>query len=411
MSQIEVKIDHVGARGDGIAKTENGSVFVPFALAGETVSVDLDKSRGTITEIKSKSPERIDPVCAHFQKCGGCVAQHMSDNAYQNWKLNNAQQALDKGGIKHRIDQFLPCTIGERRRVVLTAHRTNEETQLGYLQAGSHDLIAITECAVAHPTIVQNFDLFRDVAQIVTPKYKTSQLTILLCENGFDIAIDADFSLKDAKIHAVSQKATSTNVIKRLAFNGEVLVEIEPPVLTFGETIIQVPSGNFVQASKRAELEMVGLVTKHLKPCKKVVDLFSGSGTFTFPLAHKSAVHAVETSGPALNSIDRGFRSRQGLKPISTERRDLFRSPFVREDLKPYQGVLFDPPRAGAEAQSKQLARAFNIKKVAAVSCNPVSLARDLELLTKGGFKIKSITAIDQFLWSTHIEMVALLER
>ena len=166
-----------------------------------------------------------------------------------------------------------------------------------------------------------------------------------------------------------------------------------------------------VAERKRAELEMVELVTKHLKSCKKIVDLFSGSGTFTFPLAQKSAVHAVETSGAALNSIDRGFRSRQGLKPISTERRDLFRSPFVREDLKPYQGVIFDPPRAGAEAQSKQLARALNIKKVAAVSCNPTSLARDLELLVKGGFKIKSITAIDQFLWSSHVEMVALLER
>lgn len=411
MSQVELKIDHVGARGDGIAKTDKGPVFVPFALKGETVSVDLDKSRGIITELKSKSPDRVDPVCQHFQKCGGCVAQHMSDESYQSWKLDIAQQALDKSSIKHKIDHFLPCTTGERRRVVLTAERSNEDTKIGYLQAGSHDLIAIHECPVAHPQIVEHLDLFREIAQIITPHYKTSQLTILLCENGFDIAVEASFSLKDATIHAVSQKATSTKAIKRLAFNGEVLVEIEPTVLTFGDTLIQVPSGSFVQASKRAELEMVELVTKHLKPCKKVVDLFSGSGTFTFPLAQKSAVHAVETSGPALNSIDRGFRSRQGLKPISTERRDLFRSPFVREDLKPYQGVIFDPPRAGAEAQSKQLARALNIKKVAAVSCNPVSLARDLELLVKGGFKIKSITAIDQFLWSTHVEMVALLER
>ena len=411
MSQVELKIDHVGARGDGIAKTDKRSIFVPFALAGEIATVDVVKSRGVITELKSKSPDRIDPACKHFQKCGGCVAQHMSDEAYQNWKLDHAQQVLDKSGIKHKIDLFKSCAPGERRRVVLTAERSNEETKIGYLQAGTHDLVSITECPVAHPKIVEHLDLFCEIAQIITPHYKSSQLTILLCENGFDIAVEADFSLKDATIHAVSQKATSTKTIKRLAFNGEVLVEIEPTVLTFGDTLIQVPSGSFVQASKRAELEVVALVTKHLKPCKKIVDLFSGSGTFTFPLAQKSAVHAVETSGAALNSIDRGFRSRQGLKPISTERRDLFRSPFVREDLKPYQGVIFDPPRAGAEAQSKQLARALNIKKVVAVSCNPTSLARDLELLVKGGFKIKSITAIDQFLWSTHVEMVALLER
>lgn len=409
--QVELKIDHVGALGDGIASTDNGPVFVPFVLVGETIIADVSNSRGTIVDIKSPSADRIAPICKHFGSCGGCAAQHMNEDAYKAWKLDIANQALQKGGIDYKIETINACQPGERRRVVLTAERSNEGTKLGYHQAVSHELVAIDECPVAHPDIIKHLDLFREIAQIITPHSKTSQLTILLCENGFDVAISGKFELKDATIHTAAQKVTSSSVVKRLAFNNEVLVEASAPALTFGDTLIQVPTGSFAQASKRAELEMIALVTKHLKSCKKTVDLFSGCGTFTFPLAQKCAVHAVETSGPALNAIDRGFRSRQGLKPITTERRDLYRSPLVRENLKPYQGVIFDPPRAGAEVQSKQLARALNIKKVAAVSCNPTTLARDLDLLIKGGFKIKSITAIDQFLWSPHVEMVALLER
>jgi 23S rRNA (uracil1939-C5)-methyltransferase len=412
---LELDIDLVGARGDGVARTDNGPVFVPFVLTGEKISAEVHKSRGVLIDIIKPSNDRAPAQCNHFadkaNACGGCSVQHMNEQSYQAWKLGVAQQALLAGGIDHKIDRLMSCEIGERRRVTLSVYRTNQGTQIGYYQAGSDKLVSISQCPVAHPKIMDNLELFRNMAEVFTPHLKTSQLTILLCENGLDIAATGDFSLKDATIHAIAQKVTASKIVKRLSFNDEVLAETEAPSLTFGDTLINVPKGCFVQASRRAELEMASIVTKHLKSCKRVVDLFSGCGTFTFPLAQKCAVHAVETSGPALNAIDRGFRSRQGLKPISTERRDLFRSPLVREDLKPYQGVIFDPPRSGAENQSKQLARALNIKKIAAVSCNPISLARDLDLLIKGGFKIKSIVAIDQFLWSPHVETVVLLER
>jgi len=155
---------------------------------------------------------------------------------------------------------------------------------------------------------------------------------------------------------------------------------------------------------------MAALVTGHLGKSKRVADLFSGLGTFALRLARKSAVHAVEFDAPALAALDHAARHAQGLKPISIERRDLFRRPMQPLDLKNFDGLCFDPPRAGAEQQCRELAKS-KVQKIAAVSCNPTTLARDLRILIDGGYKLKSVTPIDQFLWSSHVEAVALLER
>jgi 23S rRNA (uracil1939-C5)-methyltransferase len=141
-----------------------------------------------------------------------------------------------------------------------------------------------------------------------------------------------------------------------------------------------------------------------------VADLFAGCGTFSLRIARKAAVHAVEFDGPALAALDHAARNTHGLKPVTIERRDLFRRAMQPMDLKQIDAVVFDPPRAGAEAQAHELARS-KVARIAAVSCNPVTLARDLSILLAGGYKLKSVTPIDQFLWSSHVEAVALLER
>ena len=410
MTLLDLKIDHVGAQGDGVALTENGPVFVPFTIPGDHVTLKVTRNTGELVDILESSSDRIEPVCSHFGSCGGCVAQHMSQALYSDWKLDIVVQALKKAGIDHPVERLEPCKIGERRRVVLTAKVTNEGFAFGYHQAGTNDIINIDQCPIAVPVIQSNLQLLKDLAQTFVSHAKPVQLTVLACDNGLDVSISADGKLNDGVRQAAVRKVIAGRKIIRLAFEDEILVESQAPLLVFGDTTIFPPTGSFVQASLRAEKQMVDLVIKHLKSCKKTADLFSGCGTFSFPLSHKSSVHAVETSGPALNAIDKGFRSRQGLKPITTERRDLFRNPVMRDELKHFQGVVFDPPRAGAENQSKQLARSV-VKKVAAVSCNPATLARDLVILSDGGFKIKTIVAIDQFLWSPHVEVVALLER
>ena len=198
--------------------------------------------------------------------------------------------------------------------------------------------------------------------------------------------------------------------IARVSVEGEIIVEPHKPVLDIGGVQVVLPPGSFTQATVRAEQAMADLVTAHLAKSKRVVDLFAGLGTFALRLARKSAVHAVEFDAPALAALDYGARHAQGLKPISIERRDLFRRPMQPLDLKNFDGLCFDPPRAGADQQCREIVRS-KIQKIAAVSCNPVTLARDLRILIDGGYKLKSVTPIDQFLWSSHVEAVALLER
>ena len=155
---------------------------------------------------------------------------------------------------------------------------------------------------------------------------------------------------------------------------------------------------------------MADLVATHIGKAKKTADLFAGSGAFTFRIARRSAVHAVEGDKAAVMALDRGRRGLQGLKAVTVEQRDLFRRPLTVADLKSYDAVVFDPPRAGAEEQAALLANS-SVRWVAAVSCNPATLARDLKLLIDGGYRLKSVTPFDQFLWSAHVEAVALLEK
>jgi 23S rRNA (uracil1939-C5)-methyltransferase len=198
--------------------------------------------------------------------------------------------------------------------------------------------------------------------------------------------------------------------LARLSVDGEIIVEPRKPVVQFGSVAVAVPPGAFLQATEAAEQTMAGLVGQHLSRARRVADLFAGCGSFALRLAATSEVHAVEADAPALAALDRGFRFAGGLKRVTVERRDLFRRPLTFKELNGFDGLVFDPPRAGAEDQSKQIARS-EVPLVAAVSCNPVTLARDLRILLDGGYALKSVTPIDQFLWSPHVEAVALLEK
>ncbi len=155
---------------------------------------------------------------------------------------------------------------------------------------------------------------------------------------------------------------------------------------------------------------MARLVCEHLGKARRVIDLFAGSGTFALRLAKSAVVHAVEQDANALAALDIGFRFANGLKTVTHERRDLFRRPVTPMELKRFDGLVFDPPRSGAEDQARAIAKS-DIRQVAAVSCNPTTLARDLSILVSGGYRLKSVTPIDQFLWSPHVEAVALLEK
>lgn len=403
-------IDHLGAQGDGVAMTPTGQVFVPFTLPCERVTAAVVKGRADVLAILDPSPERIDPACRHFGACGGCALQHMDMPAYLAWKRDKVVAALKGRGIDAPVADIVSCAPHSRRRVVFAARRTERAMLLGYNQALSHQIVDIEECPISVAAIVDALPRLRELARIVCNTGDAFKIAVTATASGLDIEFRETGKLSDQARHAASRFALDAG-FARVSVDGEIIIEPVKPMLPAGDVRVDLPPGAFVQAVASAEQAMADLVVDHLRRAKNVADLFCGWGTFALRLARRSQVHAVEADQPALDALDRAFRFGEGLKRVTTEKRDLFRRPLTFKELDAgFDGLVFDPPRAGAEDQAKQIARS-KVPYIAAVSCNPVTLARDLEILIAGGYTLKSVTPVDQFLWSAHVEAVALLEK
>jgi 23S rRNA (uracil1939-C5)-methyltransferase len=402
-------IERLGAQADGIASTETGPVYVRYALPGETVTAARQKDRAELIAVLEASPQRVEPPCRHFGTCGGCAIQHLEAGAYNEWKRQKVVDALKGRGIDAPVAEIVPCAPHTRRRVVMAARRTEAGMLLGYYEAMSHRIVAIVECPISRPEIVARLDGLRALAALVATSSEPFRMTVTATASGLDVAVEDSGKLSDTARLKVADFVTRSG-FARLAVSGEVIVEPKKPAVMFGDVAVEPPSGAFLQATAEAEAAMAALATEHLKGAKRVADLFSGSGTFTLRLARQAEVHAVESDAASLAALDRAFRFASGLRRVTTEKRDLFRRPLTVKELDRFHGLVFDPPRAGAEDQAKQIARS-TIPKIAAVSCNPVTLARDLAILVAGGYTVTSVTPIDQFLWSPHVEAVALLEK
>jgi len=402
-------IARLGSQGDGIAVAENGEVYIPFTLPGETVTAARQKDRATLMSVLEASPLRIEPACRHFTECGGCALQHFEAEAYQQWKRGKVVQALKGTAIVGEVGALVPCAPHSRRRVTFSARRGEAGIELGFVRALSSEIIPIEECPISLPAIVSALGRLRALAGLVCATQKAFHITVMVTASGLDVAVHDSGKLGDNQ-RRVASNFVMAEGFARLSVDGEIVVEPKKPTVQFGSVAVAVPPGAFLQATEAAEQTMADLVGQHLSRAKKVADLFAGCGSFALRLAAKSEVHAVEGDALALAALDRAFRFASGLKRVTSERRDLFRRPLTFKELNAFDGLVFDPPRAGAEDQSKQIARS-DVPLVAAVSCNPVTLARDLRILLDGGYTLKSVTPIDQFLWSPHVEAVALLEK
>ncbi|MDV4152993.1 class I SAM-dependent RNA methyltransferase [Rhizobium brockwellii] len=416
MSTETVTIEKLGAQGDGIASSAGGPVYVPFSLPGETVAIARVKSQGTIMSITTPSPDRQEPPCRHFGPdgvngtCGGCTLQHMADAPYRAFKRQLVIDALKSKGLTSEVGEIVPARPGERRRVVFAARKTEKDMLVGFNQAESHHIVAIEECPISSAGIIARLPAIRAIAASLATSAEPFRVAVLETLSGLDISVDEVKKLSDPQRRKAIETALSLRGIARVSLNGEILVEPSKPMVEFGGVQVSPPPGGFTQATKPAEEAMAELVIAHAGKAKRIADLFAGSGTFSLRLARIGRVHAVEAEAKALAALDHAARNTQGLKPVTVEKRDLFRRPLMTQEFKPYDVVVFDPPRAGAEFQCQELARSA-VKKIVAVSCNPLTLARDLAILVEGGYRITQVTPIDQFLWTSHVEVVATLEK
>jgi 23S rRNA (uracil1939-C5)-methyltransferase len=416
VSTETVTIEKLGAQGDGIASSAGGPVYVPFSLPGETVAIARVKSQGTIMSITTPSPDRQEPPCRHFGPdgvngtCGGCTLQHMADAPYRAFKRQLVIDALKSKGLTPEVGEIVPARPGERRRVVFAARKTEKDMLVGFNQAESHHIVAIEECPISSAGIIARLPAIRAIAASLATSAEPFRVAVLETLSGLDISVDEVKKLSDPQRRKAIETALGLRGIARVSLNGEILVEPSKPMVEFGGVQVSPPPGSFTQATKPAEEAMAELVIAHAGKAKRIADLFAGSGTFSLRLARIGRVHAVEAEAKALAALDHAARNTQGLKPVTVEKRDLFRRPLMTQEFKPYDAVVFDPPRAGAEFQCQELARSA-VKKIVAVSCNPLTLARDLAILVEGGYRITGVTPIDQFLWTSHVEVVATLEK
>ncbi|GGA72576.1 RNA methyltransferase [Nitratireductor aestuarii] len=404
-----LQIEKLGAQGDGVATTPKGQVFVPFALPGETVTVEIKGQRASLLEVNEPSPLRVAPKSVHFGRCGGCSIQHLDPESYAEWKREKVVRALAMAGVEAEVDALVVSPPASRRRVTLSAQRIGGRVQLGFNAAYSHDIVEIQECAVAAPQIVAALPELRQLATLLASGPKPFRLTVTYTRTGLDIAAEDVGKIDEGKRRRLVEFCLGKG-FARLSSEGETIIEREKPVVMFGNVPVTIPPGGFLQATEHAEHVMASLVQEHLAGSKYVADLFAGSGTFALRLATASRVHAVESEGTALAALDEAAKRASGLKPVVAEKRDLFRRPLTEKELVAFDGLAFDPPRAGAEAQCEQIARS-TVRRVAAVSCNPGTLARDLAILTQGGYRVTRVVPVDQFLWTSHVEVVALLEK
>lgn len=403
---IELDIVRLGAQGDGIAETGNGPRYVPFALPGEHVRL---AANGMSEVVSLASSDRAAPVCRHFGTCGGCVAQHMSDRLYADWKRSIVVDTFRHHGLQSEIAPLQRLALGSRRRAVLTArHETAGSVALGYHRRKSTELIDVEECPILEPAIVARLGALKSIAAAMPSR--EIRFTVLLTHTGLDVALNHNAGRLGPDAIAGLAKIAGAHQIARITVNGEALVEHAAPTLSFGGVDVVPPPGIFVQAAEAAELEISRLVVDAVGRSKRVADLFCGVGTFTLPLARLSRVLAVDGDKAAIAALNAAARRAQGLKPIETKLRDLFREPLSARELKDFDAIVFDPPRAGAKAQAERLAQSL-VPLVVAVSCDPGTLARDLRVLVDGGYSIEAVTPIDQFLFSAHVEVVAALRR
>jgi 23S rRNA (uracil1939-C5)-methyltransferase len=405
----QLEIGALGAQGDGIAETAAGPRYVPFALPGEIVAVEAD---GPPLLMSAPSPDRIAAPCRHFGVCGGCAAQHMGERLYAEWKRGIVVAALRRRRLDVDVAPLRRVAPGTRRRTVLTARRTGARMALGYHRRKSPELVDIEECPVLLPEIAGKLPALRAVAAaLAAPEVR---LAVLAAPAGLDIAAEAVGGrpgLRSAR-GAIAElgRIAMQHGLARVSLDGETVIERVRPVLSMGETDVAIPPAAFVQAVRPSEETMRELVTAALGKPKRVADLFCGVGTFTFALAGRARVLALDGNAAAIEALTAAARHAKGLKPIEARARDLFREPLSPRELEAFDAVVLDPPRAGASRQAQELARS-KVETVIAVSCDPGTLARDAATLTGGGYVVEAVTPIDQFVYSAHVEVVAVLRR
>lgn len=414
---IDLTIESLADQGDGVATVDGKPVFVPLTLPGDRVeAVRVSATHARATAWRAYGPNRREPPCAHFGRCGGCALQHLDPQVYRDWKIARITSALARRHVQTPVIGPLAETPpGGRRRVSFAARRHGRAVEIGFHERQSHAIVTIDQCPVADPSLVALLGPLRLLLAEIMPAKRTVDAIATASARGVDLLLDgitAEDRPKREKLAAFADRHDLARIALRFGTAPPDTVAIRrAPRFDFDGIAVEPPPGAFLQASLAGERAIRAAVRDALAGARKVADLYAGCGTIALPLAKAGAhVHAVEDARDQCEALLHAARS-GGIGPqVTVETRDLARRPLLVDELKRFDAVVFDPPRDGAAAQAEKLAQS-KIKTIVGVSCNPATFARDAATLAAGGYALRSVTAVDQFLWSPHVELVGVFAR
>ena len=417
---VELVVERVGARGDGIAMHFGKPVYLAFTTPGDRVRARLGRPRdegrvGTVVEMLTPGA-RQEPPCAHFGACGGCLLQHLPEEAYRGLKEEIVRAALERRGLDAGVVETLRrLPPGTRRRARLALYRPRKgAVRAGFHARESHEIVDMRVCAVLHPALISLVAPLRELAARLLQPGEAGTAVLTRVDSGVDVLLELPREPDVAMLEMLAAFAEA-NDLARLSWRRcedplTPVAERRRPRVVFAGVAVDVPADGFLQASAEADAALSELVLAGTRSAKRILDLYAGLGTFTFALAERAPVHAVDGARPAIAALTAAAARAMLAGRVTAEVRDLEARPIMADELRRFDAVVFDPPRAGAKAQARTLA-ASRVAKVVAVSCNPATFGRDARALIDGGYRMTRVVPVDQFVWSAQVELVAWFER
>ena len=409
------KVFDLARQGDGLIMVGGKKVFIANAAAGDTVEYRMvSDTRAEIVQVVEPGADRTAPLCPHAADCGGCALQHLNAEAYKAFKLRYLREAL-AGLDLPEFDAPVFAAPKTRRRVTFAVAWNGLFRGMGLNQKQSDRILNIDSCAVLIPELERLITPLRAAItdkKLPYPKKRgVGDVSLLWTDTGADVLLTLPFSPDAAWRGALADFAVE-NGVARVSWRTserqepEQLIMLHTPELKVGDFTLKPPAGVFLQPSQAGQDALTAAVVEYVGKAKKVYDLFCGAGTFTLPLLQKKRILKGADNAPfALEALRLASQGR-----VEVQERDLFKTPLYPDELEGFDCVVFDPPRAGAKAQVEQIVAA-GIPKVVAVSCNPASFARDAETLINGGYTLKRLRPVDQFVFTPHLELAALFEK
>tara|TARA_B110000503_G_C7137446_1_gene409431 strand:- start:20 stop:1273 length:1254 start_codon:yes stop_codon:yes gene_type:complete len=402
-------IKFVNQQGLGCGKTPLGLVEVPYSLPNEIISFERHEYRRQsnclLKKIEQSSVHRIIPECKYFGRCGGCMLQHMDQQTYDDFKLSLIKNVLPSSVV---INPIVTIPKGNRRRVNLQALKKDERIFLGFYRFHSHQIIDIDSCPAIMSSLSEILIPLKEMFMNILEHRQKAEIFLTQASNGIDMLIElqnlASLTLKqDVGLKDFAKKNGIIRLQLRLLDKTNTLFESEKPYILLGNKKVATDAKCFLQASFLSDQILVELVERYLPQEEATVaDLFCGRGTFSLPLNKRFKIEGFESDVTALHALEEAAEG-----TIKLYKRDLFTTPLTKAELQSYRFVIINPPRAGALKQIKELAYS-TCKIIVYISCNPESFASDAAILEKGKYKLVEVTPVDQFYWSSHLEIVGI---